>query len=144
MTLFYSEPCFLRHQTGAHPENPQRLEGIEERLQKAGLRAACTRPVWGPLSRERLLRVHDPLYVDWVRSVAAGGGGALEPDTVAGPASYDVAVLTELVLRMAEVYAGGRVVSILEGGYNPPVLADCVAAHLATMVQQTSGQQSAS
>ena len=41
-----------------------------------------------------------------------------------------------LVLDMADAYAGGRVVSVLEGGYNPPVLADCVAVHLAEMLKR--------
>jgi acetoin utilization deacetylase AcuC-like enzyme len=42
----------------------------------------------------------------------------------------DFAALTEMVLDVAAVHADGRVVSLLEGGYNPPVLAECVAAHL--------------
>jgi acetoin utilization deacetylase AcuC-like enzyme len=93
MTLLYSGQCFLRHLTGAHPENPERLAGIDERLRTAGLRVACTQPAWEPVSRERLLRVHAPLYVDWVRSFSEMGGGALEPDTVAGRESYEVALL---------------------------------------------------
>jgi acetoin utilization deacetylase AcuC-like enzyme len=42
----------------------------------------------------------------------------------------DFAELTKMVLDVAAVHAGGRVVSILEGGYNPPVLAECVEVHL--------------
>jgi acetoin utilization deacetylase AcuC-like enzyme len=43
--------------------------------------------------------------------------------------------LTRAVLDVAVVEAGGRVVSILEGGYNVPILAGCVAAHLETLLQ---------
>jgi acetoin utilization deacetylase AcuC-like enzyme len=93
MMLLYSGPCFLRHETGVHPENPQRLMGLDNRLQRNGLGLACVRPIWGPVSRQRLLRVHDGLYVDWIRSVSEMGGGALEPDTMAGAESYDVALL---------------------------------------------------
>jgi acetoin utilization deacetylase AcuC-like enzyme len=42
----------------------------------------------------------------------------------------DFADLTAVVRDVAATHAEGRVVSLLEGGYNPPVLAKCVAAHL--------------
>ena len=42
----------------------------------------------------------------------------------------DFQTLSALVTGIADSYAGGRVVSVLEGGYNPPVLAECVAVHL--------------
>jgi acetoin utilization deacetylase AcuC-like enzyme len=42
----------------------------------------------------------------------------------------DFATLTRIVRDVAAVHAGGRVVSVLEGGYNPPVLAECVETHL--------------
>jgi acetoin utilization deacetylase AcuC-like enzyme len=42
----------------------------------------------------------------------------------------DFAALTQVVLDVAAVHAGGRVVSVLEGGYNPDLLAECVEAHL--------------
>jgi acetoin utilization deacetylase AcuC-like enzyme len=38
--------------------------------------------------------------------------------------------LTKIVRDVAAVHSGGRVISVLEGGYNPPVLAECVDAHL--------------
>lgn len=47
-----------------------------------------------------------------------------------GLESEDFAWLTELVCDIADSSAGGRLVSTLEGGYNPPVLAECVAVHL--------------
>jgi len=48
-----------------------------------------------------------------------------------GLETEDFGPLTDLVLDVARTHAGGRLVSVLEGGYNPDVLADCVAAHLA-------------
>ncbi|MCI0332286.1 MAG: histone deacetylase [Planctomycetes bacterium] len=42
----------------------------------------------------------------------------------------DFAVLTRNILNVAAVHAEGRVVSMLEGGYNPTLLADCVETHL--------------
>jgi acetoin utilization deacetylase AcuC-like enzyme len=42
----------------------------------------------------------------------------------------DFALLTKHVCDIADVHAGGRVVSLLEGGYNPALLAECVETHL--------------
>ncbi len=42
----------------------------------------------------------------------------------------DFAELTRLVRAVADEYCGGRIVSMLEGGYNPSVLPHCVDAHI--------------
>jgi len=42
----------------------------------------------------------------------------------------DFADLTRLMLEMADKHAGGRVVSVLEGGYNLHGLASAVRAHV--------------
>lgn len=47
-----------------------------------------------------------------------------------GLEAEDFAELTRAVRDVAAAHAGGRVVSLLEGGYNPPDLAECVEAHL--------------
>lgn len=38
--------------------------------------------------------------------------------------------MTDLLLDVAERHGKGRLVSVLEGGYNLPILAECVSAHL--------------
>jgi acetoin utilization deacetylase AcuC-like enzyme len=47
----------------------------------------------------------------------------------------DYAELTKMVRNVADAHAGGRIVSVLEGGYNPPVLAECVEAHLRGLME---------
>jgi acetoin utilization deacetylase AcuC-like enzyme len=42
----------------------------------------------------------------------------------------DFGRLTNTVQDIARQYAGGRIVSVLEGGYNPGRLAECVGVHL--------------
>lgn len=42
----------------------------------------------------------------------------------------DFAELTRAVRALADVYCGGRIVSLLEGGYHPQRLAESVAVHL--------------
>jgi acetoin utilization deacetylase AcuC-like enzyme len=46
----------------------------------------------------------------------------------------DFGRLTESVMTVARKYSGGRVVSVLEGGYNPARLAECVGLHLQTLL----------
>lgn len=48
---------------------------------------------------------------------------------------HDFADQTALVLDLAKEHAGGRVVSILEGGYNLSGLASAVAAHVQVLVE---------
>ena len=45
----------------------------------------------------------------------------------------DFAELTKLVMQVAATHANGRLVSMLEGGYNVDRLADCVELHLRTL-----------
>lgn len=48
--------------------------------------------------------------------------------------SEDFQRLTEMVLQVADVHAGGRVISCLEGGYHLGALAECVQIHLETLL----------
>lgn len=50
-----------------------------------------------------------------------------------GLATEDFALMTQMIIDVAQRYAGGRIVSVLEGGYNPDVLAECVAEHVKTL-----------
>jgi acetoin utilization deacetylase AcuC-like enzyme len=59
----------------------------------------------------------------------------LDPVGNLGLETEDYIPLTRLVLDVAGSYAGGRCVSVLEGGYDPKLLADCVELHLAEMVK---------
>jgi acetoin utilization deacetylase AcuC-like enzyme len=47
-----------------------------------------------------------------------------------GLESEHFADATKLLLAVADQYAGGRIVSVLEGGYNPAMLAESVEQHL--------------
>lgn len=46
--------------------------------------------------------------------------------------------LTRLVMGVANEYCNGKVVSMLEGGYNPTVLPLCVEAHLKVLLEQAA------
>jgi acetoin utilization deacetylase AcuC-like enzyme len=52
-----------------------------------------------------------------------------------GLEAEDFAAMTDRILEVAAAHAGGRVVSVLEGGYNPPALAECVGEHLMRLIE---------
>ena len=93
MTLLYTDPRFLEHRTGNHPERPERLRQITRRLLETGLPARCREISCAPISPERLARVHAPDYVEEVRAFAEQGGGLIEADTVVSEQSFNVALL---------------------------------------------------
>jgi len=59
---------------------------------------------------------------------------ALDPVGSLGLETEDFAELTRSVLAVAADHCNGRTVSVLEGGYNPPVLAEGVAVHLEELI----------
>ncbi len=91
MTLLYSDPLFLEHDTGRHPERADRLRAVTRQLERTGLDKRCQRPAWEAASPTTLAMVHDPAYIDRVRALAEHGGGQIEADTVMSRRSYEVA-----------------------------------------------------
>jgi acetoin utilization deacetylase AcuC-like enzyme len=91
--LLYTDPRFLDHETGRHPENPNRLRSITARLEKAALIQECTRRSFQRLPVEQVSESHDPQVAVRAKQVAESGGGYLDADTVVCPQSYDVALL---------------------------------------------------
>ena len=55
--------------------------------------------------------------------------GSLELET------EDFGLFTASILEVAKAYAGGKVVSVLEGGYNTSALAGSVAVHLEELLK---------
>ncbi len=90
MTLLYTDPCFLDHETGSHPECAERMRRVNAHLHKTGLATRCELQKIVPVAQEHLGRVHDPKYVAQVRDLATRGGGRIEADTVVSERSYDV------------------------------------------------------
>jgi acetoin utilization deacetylase AcuC-like enzyme len=107
--LFYYDPLFLEHQTGSHPERPERVAQVARHLERTGLAAQLSRPAWQAASPERLARVHSLPYAESVARFAAAGGGRIEADTVCAPRSYDAALLAAgAVCDAVERVAGGQ------------------------------------
>ena len=86
MRFGYSEVC-LAHETGPrHPESPDRLRAIRERLKR---RHGVSYVEAAPAERTTLTTVHDSDYVESVCSFCADGGGQWDADTVAVEETWD-------------------------------------------------------
>jgi acetoin utilization deacetylase AcuC-like enzyme len=77
-----------------------------------------------------LTMLADEIRPDLVLLSAGFDAHAEDPVGDLGLEVEDFVELTRMVVDVAEVHAEGRLVSVLEGGYNVPILAGCVAAHL--------------
>jgi len=93
MTLLYTDPRFLLHETGSHPECAERLHHITRELETTGLVGKCTQPTWEPAGDEAILRVHHSTLTAQLHRLATQGGGRVDPDTVVSPQSFEIAKL---------------------------------------------------
>ena len=91
MTLLYTDPFFLRHETGPHPERPERLRAVTARLAKSGAAGRCIPGVYQSLTANEVTALHAPAVVELARR-AAEQGGDLDPDTPVSPESFRVAL----------------------------------------------------
>ena len=83
----------LDHDTGTvHPERPQRLHAINDRLMASGLEALMWQVEAPAASREALLRVHDAALIDRVLAPVAQGRDWLDADTVVSTGSAAAAL----------------------------------------------------
>jgi acetoin utilization deacetylase AcuC-like enzyme len=57
-----------------------------------------------------------------------------------GLENEDFVALTQLISECSEQYCGGKIVSLLEGGYNLQVLPESVQAHIEALVAEKSGR----
>jgi acetoin utilization deacetylase AcuC-like enzyme len=80
--------------------------------------------------RQGVERIADKIRPQLVLVSAGFDAHRLDPIGSLGLESEDFAPMTQVVLEIAAVHAGGRVVSMLEGGYNPSPVAECVERHV--------------
>jgi len=85
--------CQLHDMGPHHPECPERLRAIEDRLIAAGLLGLLSEHEAPAAKREHLVRVHDPRYVAAIEAAAPHAGTIhLDPDTAMNPHSYQAAL----------------------------------------------------
>src|SRR3954452_7752257 len=91
MALYLRHPLSFEHDTGAHPENADRIRAIEARLDEDDWLGLEGRE-GPPPSLDQLLRVHPPSHIEAIEAISSRGGGMIDMDTVAGARSYDAAL----------------------------------------------------
>jgi acetoin utilization deacetylase AcuC-like enzyme len=92
--LYVTHPRYLDHETGGgHPERPARLVAVDEGATRSGLDSELRRVEPRPASVVDLERVHTRTYVAALERFCRTGGGQLDVDTAAVPASWDAALL---------------------------------------------------
>jgi acetoin utilization deacetylase AcuC-like enzyme len=90
---YYDSPLFDEHDAGpGHPERPERLQAVRRGLRESGLARELNERAPRPATRGELLRVHAPGLVDAV-AASQGRHVRFDPDTAAGPRSYEAALL---------------------------------------------------
>lgn len=97
------DPIYLKHDTGAHPENSSRLVAVMSHLEKTGLLKKVELVPPRIATLDEVVLVHTREYVLSVEKKAKAGGGWLDMDTVVSPDSYNVAL-----------YAVGGVITAVE------------------------------
>jgi acetoin utilization deacetylase AcuC-like enzyme len=92
---FLYDPRVLEHQPpGGHPERPARVRETMALLERSGILERLTRSPVRPATREELVRVHAPAYLDFLQEAVAEGGGVLDAgDTIASPGSWEAATV---------------------------------------------------
>ncbi|TSE31767.1 histone deacetylase family protein [Tepidimonas charontis] len=102
-TGYFTHPACLRHDMGAaHPECPQRLGAIEDRLLITGVLDALQQRTATPASTAELELAHDRLHIAAIRglseelreAVTAGGPShlAVDPDTALNAHTWEAAL----------------------------------------------------
>ena len=102
----------MLHDMGSHhPECPARMAAIADHLLATGLLLHLVEVEAPPATREQLLRVHDPDYVDAIEaSVPERGLIHLDPDTAMNPHSYHAALRAAgAVIKATDMVTDGEV-----------------------------------
>ncbi len=88
-------PAYLEHDMGAgHPESPDRLRAIMQRLEQSGTAACLTRIEARKAEDQWITQIHTPSYVAGLnRHVPASGRVSLDPDTSMSSGSLTAAYL---------------------------------------------------
>ena len=86
------DPIYLKHDTGAHVENSSRLVETVALLEKSKLMGKLVAIAPRVATHEEVSLAHSREHISRVQSYSARGGGWLDGDTYASPASYDVAL----------------------------------------------------
>src|SRR3954452_21401428 len=90
-TVWLRHPLSLAHEVPGHPERPERIVALEAEMERHDW-FGCTRVLAPAAGREALLAVHTAEHVDFIEALCARGGGFIDQDTAAVPATWEGAL----------------------------------------------------
>jgi acetoin utilization deacetylase AcuC-like enzyme len=94
MLLVSASPGLDHHDVGPrHPERPARVPAALAGIDEAGLHDAVITLEPRRATTPELALVHPVSYLESLQAFCEAGGGAIDPDTIAAPGSWDTALL---------------------------------------------------
>ncbi len=135
--MFYQDPTVAFFSIHRHPFYPG--SGAEaETGSGQGLGTTRNVPVRFGTSRSEYLNAFSTelsqfadRYKPELILISAGfDAHAEDPVGSLGLETDDFNVMTNTVMQIADNHANGRLISVMEGGYNIPILAGCISEHL--------------
>lgn len=132
--IFYSDPSvfyFSTHQEGIYPGTGKKTE--------VGAGNICNVPITGGVgSRIKVLKAYEKELFEAMEIfkpdliLLSAGFDAHKEDPIGGMdlLTEDFAILTQSIKKIADKHCKGRIVSLLEGGYNLDALTASACAHV--------------
>lgn len=110
---FVYDPIYLKHDTGQHPENANRLRAIIRFVERTGPWQQLVPVTPDMATVDDISLVHDKQYISYIREFSEKGGGQLTPDTVMSAASYEAALYAVGgVIKATDVVMAGELDSV--------------------------------
>lgn len=138
MQIFYEDPdvhVFSIHQEGILSKNVGLAEQIgrgegEGTTHNINIKPGSDGKTYIPIFEKELTRVCNLVKPEII--ILSAGFDAHSGDPLGGLLlNYEnFATMTDIILAMAKEYTGGKLVSLMEGGYNVPILYNCVRTHI--------------
>jgi acetoin utilization deacetylase AcuC-like enzyme len=110
-TAFITHPSFLLHEMGPyHPECPERLTAINDRMIAAGIDAYLVHHDAPAATRDQIARVHGPAYIDQIEAASPEEGlHFIDPDTALNPHTLTAARhAAGAVVKGVDLVLGGQ------------------------------------
>jgi acetoin utilization deacetylase AcuC-like enzyme len=93
MLVLAADPSLDKHDPGPdHPDQPARLRAALSGIDAAGLWDSVVRTETRSATLEELEFVHPRPYLEALRAFCEAGGGAVDPDTITVPGTWDTAL----------------------------------------------------
>jgi acetoin utilization deacetylase AcuC-like enzyme len=89
--LWFHHDASFAHDIPGHPERPERLRALEAEMDRHGW-FGCARMQAPAAERTALEAVHAARHVDAIEALCAAGGGFIDQDTAAVPATWEAAL----------------------------------------------------